>query len=204
MSVEDQERLANAVRDVLRKASAPVELGERRDQGAYVLVPAYALDALRKVLDVEGGPERSFICVRPDLKSGEPVIAGRRLGALDMADRYWHLGESADFEILRAYDLTRAELIVACWYAAQHGSRTMRQRWAGWLRETWAATGEGVVGRDNLGWWGSWDEIPFPPHRTTPQDAAHSPVQRAESPEQATQALQGTEARQRGVARAER
>lgn len=157
-------RLVDAVRALLAKASSPVALGERQDQGEYVLVPAYAIENLTEALTPDQSTPMPHVWASPDMKGGTPVINGRRLGAEDMADRYWHFGDVYQFEILDSYELTRSELLIACWYTATYGSRTYRRRWNDWAQSIWAQTG--MVEKPS-GWWGPLDDVPLPPHKHT-------------------------------------
>lgn len=152
--------LAQAAREILRLASTPVRLGPTHDQEDVVLVPANLLGFLETALSPEQKADRPYISVSPDMKSGTPVIRGHRLGADFIAERYWYLGEVMDFEILDAYELTRADVIVCCWFVAEHGPRLWRKRWGPWARSVWARTGPGS------GWWSpDYADVPLPPTR---------------------------------------
>jgi uncharacterized protein (DUF433 family) len=107
---------------------------------------------------------RSYIYVSPDMKGGCPVVSGRRLTAEHVAGMYWELGEHLQAEILDAYELTRSDVLIACWFQAEHGSRTWRRRWKDWLAATWSRTGlQTDPAKDGLGWWGDWSDVSLPP-----------------------------------------
>ena len=108
---------------------------------------------------------RPSVRVSPDTRFGRPTLAGTRLEALDLADRYWQLGDRVQSEILDAYEITHADLVVCCWYAAQHGSKRQRARWRAWLDEVWAATDLDAETGQGRGWWGDLGLVPLPPHR---------------------------------------
>lgn len=60
----------------------------------------------------------------PCMRFGEAHIRGISVDAIVSA--HW-VGDDAAEE----YGLSRAEVLVACWYAARHGSA--RRRWKDWL-----------------------------------------------------------------------
>ena len=157
------DRLARAAREILSMASAPVEIGDHHDREAYVVVPQIALTWLQTALGPAATPPTPRIEVSPQMKGGTPVINGHRLGAVDMAERYWYLGEHVQSEILDAFELTRAELLTCCWYAAEYGPRRLQKAWKAWLAETWARTGLDKDTDVTHGWWGDLSDIPYPP-----------------------------------------
>lgn len=160
------ERLAQAARKLLEMASTPVTIGSGHDQDEYVLVPSICLDWLRSAMTPEERVPASHVVIDPKLRFGTPSIAGHRLDASDMADRYWHLGASVQSEILDTYELTHAELIAACFYAAVYGTRAQRKRWKAWLDETWANTGIEDGTDTKRGWWSDgFVDVPLPPHK---------------------------------------
>jgi uncharacterized protein (DUF433 family) len=161
------ERLVRAARWVIEEATAPVEIGERHSRHAYVLVP------LQVLLTPERRDPTPYVSASPCMKWGEPAIAGRRLGALDMAERYWDLGEHVDAEILQPYELRRSDLLVACWYVATHGSRRWQRRWGGWVESVWDRTRYADADGPGKGWYSpEWSDVPLPPTKKQAQEAA--------------------------------
>jgi uncharacterized protein (DUF433 family) len=164
--VADESDLVRAARWVIEEATAPVDVGERHSRHSYVLVPLQCVKRLEEAMTPEQRSPMPFVSAAPGMKWGEPVIAARRLGALDMADRYWHLGEHAETEILEPYELRRADLLVACWYAVEHGPRRWKQRWGAWVSDLWKRSrfpnGDDV----GTGWYSpEWTDVPWPPTR---------------------------------------
>lgn len=102
--------------------------------------------------------DRLTIWASPVRKFGEPCISGTRLPAIMIAERYWELGEHLEDEILSAYEITRADVILCCWWLAENGNRRQRQRWREWNREVWRNT------REHHGWWSDdFADVPLPP-----------------------------------------
>lgn len=62
----------------------------------------------------------------PCMRFGEAHIRGISVDAIVSA--HW-VGDDAESD----YGLSRAEVLVACWYAARHGTRVWRKRWGPWL-----------------------------------------------------------------------
>ncbi len=60
-----------------------------------------------------------------------PTIRGHRLGASFMAERVWRFGIESEME---DYELSREELLVACWWVGEFGPRrkikTAFKEWA--------------------------------------------------------------------------
>lgn len=168
----DAERLVAAARAVLEAASKPVEIGTRYDAEDYVIVPANRLTWLNDALSPEQRESCPDIRVSPKMKFGEPCIAGHRLPAGFIADHYWYLGESLQAEILDAYELTRGEVVVACWFVAAHGTWAQRKRWKPWLDAVWANTGQDQETNEFHGWWShQFEDVPLPPTKKQHQEA---------------------------------
>ena len=62
---------------------------------------------------------------------GTPTIAGHRLAARHMAERAVIFGIE---EQMQGYDLTREEILVACWWAGQWGSRKLKKILGEWSK----------------------------------------------------------------------
>jgi uncharacterized protein (DUF433 family) len=93
-----------------------------------------------------------YIHISPGMRGGEPVIGGTRLPAEQIAWMWWG-GLSTQTDIQRSYpSVTRAHLIVACWYVTRFKPRTWRKRWGEWAHEWFGAM-----------WHGAWEEVPLPP-----------------------------------------
>ncbi len=60
---------------------------------------------------------------------GPPTIEGHRLGAESMAAWVWKFGIASG---MSDYELSREELLVACWWAGRFGPRKWRKRWEQW------------------------------------------------------------------------
>lgn len=103
------------------------------------------------VEDKSPRPERAFVRVDPGMNFGQPHIRGVRTEAIVGV---LVAGELAEV-VAEDYGLTRAELLLAAWFEARHGSRRYRQLFKAWLGR-WEAT----LG----GWNGQYDpaEVPLP------------------------------------------
>lgn len=97
----------------------------------------------------------------PTVRGGQPTIGGIPVAAI--ADRVW-AGEGVD-AVADDYELTRADVIVACWYAGQYGlpsdrrpplaaTRLWRHRWG-----DWADQANGAPWTTDC----DYDQIPEPP-----------------------------------------
>lgn len=94
--------------------------------------------------------ETPTVWVHPGRYHGEPCIEGHRIPTRMVAEHvYYGTGDSAEF----TWDITRDEVMVACWFEAKYGSRKLRRHWAEWLD---AHAGLFWHSRD-------WDQIPYPP-----------------------------------------
>jgi uncharacterized protein (DUF433 family) len=94
----------------------------------------------------------TYVSVQPGMKSGVPCIAGRRLPTELIASMY--VAEGGWEVVADRYEITRDDVMVACWFEARYGrSKRRRKAWAGWLAD--------VEGR----LWESqdWTDVPFPP-----------------------------------------
>jgi uncharacterized protein (DUF433 family) len=77
---------------------------------------------------------RPFVSHDPAMKSGDATLNGTRLTVESVANCIWD-GWDEDAVRRDGWDyLTRADMLVACWYLGAHGSRTWRRRWGRWAR----------------------------------------------------------------------
>lgn len=112
----------------------------------------------------KGIESHPFVSVQPNLRFGEPCIGGTRLPAEMIADRYWDLGEHLESELLKPYGITRADVIVCCWYVATYGTRKQKRRWKDWKETVWANTGIAQDSGGARGWWSEhYADVPLPP-----------------------------------------
>lgn len=94
----------------------------------------------------------AYVWVAPGRLGGKPCVGGHRL-SVDQVTRYvWGDSGSVDVAVI-SHDLTRAQVLTACWFQAVHGTRTWRQRWGRWAVEHCDAM-----------WSGRWDQVPDPPN----------------------------------------
>lgn len=152
-----------------------------------------AQDAMEKRLAIQGVPDdiealrarlghRSpYVSVNPAMRSGQPTINGTRLPVDAVAGMVWAEGVDVAVE---EYDLTRADVLVACWYAGRYGLPGQREalfpvrlwpkRWGAWAAEVgpclWAVTRV------------DYDAIPDPPtNRVHTNEDPTTPIPRAET-----------------------
>lgn len=74
--------------------------------------------------------DRPFIAIDPAMRAGAPTINRTRLPVDSVAENVW-AGDSVEF-VMEGYDITRADVLVACWYMGRYGSRTWQKRWRAW------------------------------------------------------------------------
>jgi uncharacterized protein (DUF433 family) len=164
--MSDDSVLVAAARALLQEQSAPVELGRLYDRERYVLVPAACLERLGDAMTPEQRAPRPFVSISPEMKGGSAVLHGTRLTAQMIAERYWwHGGTALQAEVLDAYEITRADVAVCCFWMSVSGSRTWRKRWADWLEATWKMTRFDDGSGRSTGWWGDWETLDLPPTR---------------------------------------
>lgn len=107
-----------------------------------------------------------YVGISPAMKSGQPTINNTRLPVYIVCGHVW-LGETVD-EVAAEFDITRGDVLVACWYAGTYGLPSERRlglapkpKW----RQRWGVWAESV--RDAL--WATrsvdYDTIPDPPDR---------------------------------------
>lgn len=90
--------------------------------------------------------ERPYVRVEPGLRCGRPNVAGISCEAiaLDVWD-----GMSVD-ETAATFNLTRAQVLVACWFEGRHGA--LRRSWREWVIQAARS-----MAHDQ------WDDVPDPP-----------------------------------------
>jgi uncharacterized protein (DUF433 family) len=106
-----------------------------------------------------------FVSIDPAMQFGRPTMNGTRLTVQTLVDYVWH-GEELD-AIGLDYAVSRADILVACWYAGTYGlpgarpqlfpTPLWRKRWGVWADSvTNALWHVGAV---------DYDAIPGPPRR---------------------------------------
>ncbi len=106
----------------------------------------------RGVADVGDGAEMIGPCVSviPGVMSGQPCLHGHRLTAEQIAVLYERYGIE---EIFHGWPyLTRADVLVCCYYMARYGSRRWQKRWGRWWQEQHGAL-----------WLSEFDKAELPP-----------------------------------------
>ena len=92
---------------------------------------------------------RAEIAINPGIQFGRPCIAGRRVTVEVLAEQVM-AGDTAE-HIASLYEVGRADVLVACWYQANYGTRRWKQRWGKWAEANFDAF-----------WRGDHDRIPDP------------------------------------------
>lgn len=90
----------------------------------------------------------TFIRVDPSVNFGRAQIGGACVESV--AGMVW-AGEPLDV-VAGGYDLTTAQVLVACWYQARYGTSTWCSRWGDWAR----------AAEPRL-WHGTHDQVDDPP-----------------------------------------
>lgn len=107
------------------------------------------------------------VWIDPARRSGEPCVGGTRIPVNMVINIVWKRGLDVAYECWP--DLTRQEILGACWYAGAgnvvrlHGKGgkyvayrgPWRKRWGAWAAEVHQAM-----------WSGRWDDVPDPPGAT--------------------------------------
>ncbi len=109
-----------------------------------------------------------FISIAPGMQGGTPCLNYTRMTVNCIVVNWWSSGESLESMINQEWPVTsRAELLVACWYAARYGTRLWRKRWHPWL---WRPCGTMEIDGQQIPVTieseiaaGNWDMIPLPP-----------------------------------------
>jgi uncharacterized protein (DUF433 family) len=74
--------------------------------------------------------DRPQVCWSPGMRFGEPHVRGRPVDAI--GGMVW-AGERVEV-VAEEYDVTREEVIVACWWLGRHGEPRWRRRWKAWTQ----------------------------------------------------------------------
>ena len=91
--------------------------------------------------------DRPHVWIDPGRMGGTPCLSGRRLPTESVATVTWTRGMA---EACSCWDLSRSEVLVACWYEWRHrNSEKPRGRWA---KRAFP-----------LLWKGDYDAVPDPP-----------------------------------------
>lgn len=77
--------------------------------------------------------ERPHVRVEPGYRFGQPHIRG--ISAENIAGMVV-AGESVE-TVMDEYGLSRAEVLIACWFMGEHGSKKWRQRWRSWASDNY-------------------------------------------------------------------
>lgn len=78
-----------------------------------------------------------------------PLIAGHRLSAEMIAAYVYQYGGFGNAEV-EAYDVTRAEQIMACWWAGLYGPKRWKKRLGAWAETAGAHLWHGCTNVDAL------------------------------------------------------
>lgn len=76
-----------------------------------------------------------FVSLSPAMRWGAPTINHTRLPVSAIAGMLW--AEKSVAAVCDDYEITRADVLVACWYLGMYGShenRQWRRRWHGWAQ----------------------------------------------------------------------
>ena len=73
----------------------------------------------------------SVVFYAPIAMPGIPTLEGHRLGAEMVASYAWHHGID---EVCETYDLSRADVLVCCWWAGMFHTRAWKKRWGEWAQ----------------------------------------------------------------------
>lgn len=76
---------------------------------------------------------RPFVGISPGMRSGQPTVNHTRLSVEAITEYVW-AGDGLDW-LAGEYDVTRPDILVACWYRGTYGSRKWRQRWGPWAEQ---------------------------------------------------------------------
>lgn len=120
--------LERAIHDHLASEYQKVTLG-RLDE-TYAIVPVSALNALRWAIDPTRPPPRPFVSFDPAMKGGQPTVNGTRLTVENLVVHVW--GGWAEQQLQEGWGLSRHDILTACWFQAENGSRTWKRRWLPW------------------------------------------------------------------------
>jgi uncharacterized protein (DUF433 family) len=115
--------------------------------------PSFGLDdllvMLRDAYGVGAKAGRPFVAVDPAMRFGRPTVNNTRLSVEAATEHVWAGGSVG--EVAEEFDVTRQDVLVACWYAGKYGTKAWRRRWGKWAD----------VVHDEL--WHSRYDVPDPP-----------------------------------------
>lgn len=97
------------------------------------------------------------VWIHPGVLHGTPCIGGTRIPIETVARIVGGKDGSVDLALASYPHLTRAQVLVACWYAVECRVQPLRSQWLVWL----TAHGAGM-------WEGRWDDVPNPPAQVQP------------------------------------
>lgn len=100
---------------------------------------------------------RPVVTVEPGVGFGRPTVRGISVEVL--AGMVW-AGDSVD-ELAEQYEITRYEVLVACWFQARHGHFGRGRDDVAW-KAAWRPWLEAV---EEPLWRGQYDQVPDPPHK---------------------------------------
>lgn len=126
--------LERAVHEFLRGEYPTFDLEPTRVSDTYYVIRSSALNSLQWAIDPNRPAPRPFISHDPAMKSGDATLNGTRLTVETVARCIWDGWDEDRMRSSGWTDLTRADMLVCCWYMGEHGSRTWRTRWQRWAR----------------------------------------------------------------------
>lgn len=120
--------------------------------------------------EIEALPDRvtPFVSVNPAMRWGQPCVNGTRLPVDAVAGMVWAEGVDVAAD---QYDLTRADVLVACWYAGTYGLPGRREslfpvrQWP----KRWGAWADSVAGALWKVTEVDYDAVPDPPRAALPE-----------------------------------
>lgn len=74
--------------------------------------------------------ERPFVSIDPAMRFGRPCLNHTRIPVEVVADHFL-AGDPID-RICADYQLSRGDILIACWYLGQYGDVEYRDRWSAW------------------------------------------------------------------------
>lgn len=105
-------------------------------------------------------PIKALIWIDPARRSGDACIYGHRL-TVDMVASYVWSDMVHDLEF--GYDLTKQEILGACWYLVRYGAglySSGREKWVKAARKAWRQWADD---NETEFWYSRYDGIPYPP-----------------------------------------
>ncbi len=103
--------------------------------------------------------EAAYVWVCPGRQSGQPCVGGHRIPVDMVVDMVWWNGVR---DAMRAWELTRGEVLAACWYAAEINVVRLGQSRRGPWRARWGAWAEDAHGAL---WKGDYKAVADPPSK---------------------------------------